>query len=64
MWDECQKFRVKREAYINMKKNTLIVEREERRKCEARTHKNILNLRMNFAFEGREILRTEKCYIE
>lgn len=27
-----------RKAYINRKKNTLIVEREERRKCEARTY--------------------------
>lgn len=52
-----------RKAYINMKKNTLIVEREESWKCETRTYvESVLHLRMNFAFESREILRAEQCY--
>lgn len=46
-----------------MKKNTMIVERGERKEVGGQgLCKSILNLRMNFAFESREILRTEQCY--
>lgn len=46
-----------------MKKNTLIVERGERKEVGGQDLcKSILNLRMNFAFESREILRTEQCF--